>query len=52
MTFMPGGTFVMGSERHQPEEHFRHTVGAEGFWIDRHEVQTPSFKSLSRRWAM
>jgi hypothetical protein len=27
MAFIPGGTFVMGSERHQPEERFTHDTG-------------------------
>jgi hypothetical protein len=26
MTFIPGGGFMMGSERHRPEEHFVQTV--------------------------
>src|SRR5262245_5998812 len=33
-----GGRFLMGSERHQPEERFTHTVRVDDFWIDQHEV--------------
>src|SRR5262245_28049453 len=33
MVFIRGGTFVMGSERHRPEERFTHTVRVDGFWI-------------------
>jgi formylglycine-generating enzyme required for sulfatase activity len=44
MAFIPGGSFKMGSERHQPEERFIHTVGVDGFWIDRHEVTNAQFE--------
>lgn len=44
MVFIPGGTFQMGSERHQPEERFTHVVRVDGFWIDRHEVTNAQFK--------
>jgi formylglycine-generating enzyme len=43
MVFIRGGTFVMGSERHQPEERFTHIVRVDGFWIDRHEVTNAQF---------
>ena len=33
MAFIPGGTFVMGSDRQQPEERFTHIVRVAGFWI-------------------
>jgi formylglycine-generating enzyme len=46
MAFIPGGTFRMGSERHQPEERFTHIVRADGFWIDRHEVTNAQFKQF------
>jgi len=46
MTFIPGGTFKMGSERHQPEERFTHVVQVDGFWIDRHEVTNAQFKQF------
>src|SRR3954453_17562583 len=43
MVFVPGGGFMMGSERHRPEERFSHLVRVDGFWIDRHEVTTAQF---------
>ena len=46
MAFIPGGTFQMGSERHQPEERFTHMVRVDGFWIDRHEVTNAQFKQF------
>ena len=46
MAFIRGGTFVMGSERHRPEERFTHVVRIEGFWIDRHEVTNAQFRKF------
>ena len=46
MVFIPSGTFAMGSERHQPEERFVHSVRVDGFWIDRHEVTNAQFKQF------
>src|SRR5205807_2218520 len=46
MTFIRGGTFVMGSERHRPEERFTHIVRVDGFWIDRHEVTNAQFREF------
>jgi sulfatase modifying factor 1 len=43
MAFIPGGSFKMGSEQHQPEERFSHIVRVDGFWIDRHEVTNAQF---------
>jgi hypothetical protein len=38
MAFIPGGTFVMGSERHQPEERFTHDTGTS---VDDKDYQVP-----------
>jgi formylglycine-generating enzyme len=46
MTFIPAGSFTMGSERHQPEERFSHIARVGGFWIDRHEVTNAQFKQF------
>ncbi|MFL6824543.1 MAG: formylglycine-generating enzyme family protein [Xanthobacteraceae bacterium] len=46
MVFTRGGTFVMGSERHRPEERFTHIVRVDGFWIDRHEVTNAQFREF------
>jgi hypothetical protein len=34
MTFIPGGTFAMGSDQHYPEETPVHRVTDDGFWMD------------------
>ena len=46
MTFVPAGTFAIGSEQHQPEERFTHVARVDGFWIDRHEVTNAPFKKF------
>ena len=43
MTWVPGGSFQMGSNRHYPEERPVHTVSVDGFWIDRHLVTNEEF---------
>jgi formylglycine-generating enzyme required for sulfatase activity len=43
MVFIPGGSFVMGSDQERPEEQFSHTVKVDGFWIDQHEVTNAQF---------
>ena len=35
MAWIPGGTFLMGSDRHYPEEAPVHKVAVDGFWMDR-----------------
>jgi formylglycine-generating enzyme required for sulfatase activity len=43
MVWIPGGTFLMGSDRHYPEEAPAHQVTVDGFWIDRHPVTNAEF---------
>jgi formylglycine-generating enzyme required for sulfatase activity len=43
MVFIPGGSFIMGSDREHPEERFSHEVRVDGFWIDLHEVTNAEF---------
>jgi formylglycine-generating enzyme required for sulfatase activity len=43
MVWIPGGTFVMGSDDHYPEEAPAHPVTVGGFWIDRHTVTNAEF---------
>lgn len=43
MTFVPGGEFLMGSDRHYPEEKPAHRVRVDGFWIDRTPVTNRDF---------
>ena len=34
MVWIPGGTFLMGSDKHYSEEAPAHNVTVDGFWID------------------
>jgi len=43
MVWIPGGSFLMGSDRHYPEERPAHRVSVDGFWIDRFEVSNAEF---------
>jgi formylglycine-generating enzyme required for sulfatase activity len=43
MTWVPGGTFAMGSEDFYPEEQPVRSVEVDGFWIDRHPVTVSQF---------
>jgi formylglycine-generating enzyme len=43
MAWIPGGTFLMGSDHHYPEEAPAHKVAVDGFWIDRHTVTNKEF---------
>jgi len=43
MVWIPGGTFVMGSDRHYVEEAPAHRVTVDGFWIDRFPVTNDEF---------
>lgn len=44
MVQVPGGSFLMGSDEHYPEERAAHRVSVSGFWIDRHEVTNAQFR--------
>jgi formylglycine-generating enzyme required for sulfatase activity len=43
MVKIPGGSFLMGSDHHYPEEKPAHKVAVEGFWIDTHCVTNAQF---------
>jgi formylglycine-generating enzyme required for sulfatase activity len=43
MVWVPGGTFLMGSDHHYPEEAPAHEVRVEGFWMDRYAVTNDQF---------
>jgi formylglycine-generating enzyme len=43
MAWIPGGTFLMGSDRHYPEEAPAHRVKVNAFWMDRHAVTNSEF---------
>jgi len=44
MLWIPGATFVMGSDRHYPEEAPAHKVVVSGFWMDRSTVTNREFE--------
>ncbi len=48
MVFIPGGAFVMGSDRQLLEEQFTHLVRVDGFWMDAHEVTNAEFAEFVR----
>ncbi|HSK90109.1 MAG TPA: formylglycine-generating enzyme family protein, partial [Euzebyales bacterium] len=43
MVWIPGGTFLMGSDHHYPEEAPAHRVTVQGFWMDQHQVTNADF---------
>jgi formylglycine-generating enzyme len=44
MRRVPGGDFVMGSDRHYPEEQPAHPAHVDDFWIDEHPVTNAEFR--------
>ncbi|MEZ4564470.1 MAG: formylglycine-generating enzyme family protein [Thermomicrobiales bacterium] len=44
MIWIPGGTFLMGSNDHYPEEAPVHPVTVDGFWMDRTQVTNRAFR--------
>lgn len=44
MVWIPGGTFLMGSDRHYPEEAPAHPVAVDGLWMDTHTVTNGDFR--------
>jgi formylglycine-generating enzyme required for sulfatase activity len=43
MEWIPGGTFLMGSDKHYPEEAPAHRAKVDGFWMDRTTVTNRDF---------
>jgi len=43
MVWIPGGTFMMGSDDHYPEEAPAHPVTVDGFWMDQFTVTNAQF---------
>ncbi|PTD26308.1 formylglycine-generating enzyme family protein [Sphingomonas fennica] len=43
MVWIPGGTFLMGSDHHYPEEAPAHRVSVDGFWMDATTVTNRDF---------
>jgi sulfatase modifying factor 1 len=48
MVWVPGGEFLMGSNRHYPEEAPTHRVAVGGFWMDRFQVTNDRFRGFVR----
>ena len=48
MVWIPGGAFLMGSDRHYPEEAPAHRVTVDGFWIDATPVTNAAVPALRR----
>ena len=46
MVWIPGGIFLMGSDRHYPEEAPVHKVQVDGFWLDRHLVTNAQYRKF------
>src|ERR1700684_1257279 len=46
MPLIPGGQFIMGSDRHYAEERPAHPVSVDTFWIDEHAVTNGSFATF------
>jgi sulfatase modifying factor 1 len=46
MAWIPGGSFLMGSDRHYPEEAPAREVAVDGFWIDQAPVTNREFASF------
>src|SRR4030095_13909788 len=44
MAWIPSGTFLMGSDRHYPEEAPVHKVAVRGFWMEPHTVTNREFR--------
>src|SRR5205823_12258325 len=44
MVWIPGGTFLMGSDHHYPEEGPAHSVTVSGFWMDQYTVTNAQFQ--------
>ena len=49
MVWIPGTTFLMGSDRHYPEEAPTRKVTADGFWIDQAPVTNREFDRFVRK---
>src|SRR2546429_5444993 len=48
MVWIPGGTFLMGSDRHYPEEAPAHQVTVGGFWMDVKLVTNEQFRGFAK----
>jgi formylglycine-generating enzyme len=44
MIFIPGGTFVIGSDKHYQEEAPAHTISVDGVWMDKYVITNQDFE--------
>ncbi len=49
MAWIPGGTFLMGSDRHYAEEAPAHRVQVDGFWMEKFAVSHLGFRCVVRK---
>ena len=49
MAWIPGGTFLMGSDDHYPEESPTRRVSVDGFWMDEHTVTNADFSRFVKK---
>ena len=49
MIFVPGSTFLMGSDNHCPEEAPVHGVTVDGFWIGKYAVTNEQFERFVKK---
>src|SRR3954468_21420212 len=47
MEWIPGGTFMMGSDSHYPEEAPAHLASVSGFWMDKYPVTNAQFSRFT-----
>ena len=46
MVWILGGSFMMGSDKHYPEEAPAYEVTVDGFWMDSHAVTNEEFRKF------
>lgn len=46
MVWIPGGTFIMGSDTGPPDETPPHAVAIDGFWMDKTEITNAQFQKF------
>ncbi len=46
MAWIPGGTFLMGSDKHYPEEAPAHKASVGAFWMDQYAVTNADFRKF------
>jgi formylglycine-generating enzyme required for sulfatase activity len=51
MVWIPGGSFLMGSEQFYPEERPVRRVSVDGFWMDEHPVTVAEFRRFVKATA-